>query len=108
MNWLYQEVYHLWSDWLPKSAHKDLKYSNSYNVLVKPGLRIIAYNSNFCHLYNFWTVVKSDDLGNQLYELMTALHAAEAQREKVYIVSHISPDYCYHSYKKNFAKIIKR
>jgi hypothetical protein len=52
-NWLYELSAELWSDWLPQETKETILQGGFYTVLVRPGFRIIALNSNLGHTYNW-------------------------------------------------------
>lgn len=51
--WLYDLVAEQWSQWLPKSALETIRKAGYYSVLVRPGFRIIALNSNVPVTFNW-------------------------------------------------------
>lgn len=54
-----------------------------YSLLVRPGLRLISLNMNFCSQYNFWLLINSTDPAGQLQWLVNVLQKAEDNGEKV-------------------------
>lgn len=62
-NWLYREVADIWSKWLPPDTKETIMLGGYYTVLVRPGFRIIAMNSNVVFSLN-WLVTTND---NKLY-----------------------------------------
>lgn len=50
--WIFDLVAKLWKDWLPEETQKTILLGGYYTVLVKPGLRIVALNSNVCYILN--------------------------------------------------------
>ncbi len=60
-------------------------------MLVRPGLRLISVNTNLSNNFNFWLLLGLADPANHLRWLYDTLHAAEANREAVYIIGHIPP-----------------
>ncbi|KAL1479546.1 hypothetical protein MTO96_051746, partial [Rhipicephalus appendiculatus] len=52
--------------------------------VTKPmkGLRLIALNTNYCYIFNFWLFVNSTDPGNQLHWLVDQLLDAERAGDK--------------------------
>ncbi|XP_022919311.2 sphingomyelin phosphodiesterase-like [Onthophagus taurus] len=108
--WLFDMVSSEWSEWLPESAQETLKIGGYYTVLVEPGFRIIALNSNVCYIYNLWLVHNDYDQYSQLKWLVETLTEAEKKGEFVHILSHIPPGgiECWKIWLKNFNRIIRR
>lgn len=52
INWLYELVAKEWSQWLPQDAIATIQKGGYYTVLVKPGFRIIALNTNVAFTKN--------------------------------------------------------
>lgn len=50
--WLLDLAAKEWLRWLPKETEATIKYGGYYNVLVKPGFRVIGLNSNYCYIAN--------------------------------------------------------
>lgn len=44
-----------WSEWLPKESLDTISKGGYYTILVRPGFRIIALNSNVAYILN-WLV----------------------------------------------------
>ncbi|KAF5282840.1 hypothetical protein FQA39_LY17490 [Lamprigera yunnana] len=107
MKWLYELVADEWSRWIPKESMQDGGY---YTVLVKPGFRIIALNSNVCFTNNAWLVYDDEDPFGQLQWLADTLLEAESNSEVVHILSHVPPgeEQCAIQWSHEFKRIIER
>lgn len=111
MDWLYKAFLDSWGDWIPdKTVEPTIMKGGYYSVLFQEGFRIIAVNSNFCYILNFWLLIDSVDPSEQLAWLSKELEKAEAAGEKVHILSHIPPGCsdCLRTWSTNFNKIINR
>ncbi|XP_014209092.1 sphingomyelin phosphodiesterase-like [Copidosoma floridanum] len=110
MSWLYDELNHEWSRWLPAETSKTIKRGAFYSTLVKPGLRIISINGNYCNRNNFWLLLNSTDPVGELAWLIDELQAAENKSEKVHIIGHVPPGEsdCVKVWSKNYYDIINR
>jgi len=110
-NWLTSNMSTLWANWLPEQALETVKYGGYYSVLVNPGFRIIALNTQYGDQLNFYWLLGSIDYGNQTEWLIAELTQAEAANEKVWIIGHIPctsvsgviDDYC-----DQYAEIVNR
>lgn len=52
IHWLYNFMADQLQIWLPDTALETLRKNGYYTVLIRPGLRIIALNSNVCYTGN--------------------------------------------------------
>lgn len=106
---LYKFLAKSWS-WLPKSATKTISTGGYYTVLVRPGLRVIALNNNACIQFNFWILLDSSFLTEELQWLHDTLLEAERNSEKVHILAHVpSGDVnCYTRWAREYKRIINR
>lgn len=110
MSWLYDQLIQEWGRWLPTETFKTIQLGAFYSVLVRPRLRIIAINGNYCNKNNFWLVLNSTDPVGQLAWLINELQSAENLNEKVHIIGHIPPGEkdCNKIWSKNYYDIINR
>ncbi|KAL1496920.1 hypothetical protein ABEB36_007972 [Hypothenemus hampei] len=110
--WVLDLVAEEWSRWLPNDTQTTIKKGGYYTVLVKPGFRIIALNSNVCFRFNFWLVFENNDTYDQLKWLVDVLSQAEKNGEKVHLLSHVptSDDFysCSAVWSRELTKIILR
>ncbi|XP_022899984.2 sphingomyelin phosphodiesterase-like [Onthophagus taurus] len=88
--WLYEEIAELWSYWLPNETKETIKRGGFYTVLVEPGFRIIALNSNVAQIFNWWLfLIDNIDPYGQLQWMVDVLTEAERNNEVVHIISHV-------------------
>ncbi|KAI6654603.1 hypothetical protein LOD99_999 [Oopsacas minuta] len=85
----------MWSTWahFPDSAIKSMGHGGYYSVIIKPKLRLIAYNSDYGYLFNFYALLNHK---NPAYEehtkwLHNTLTYAKNNGEKVLLVAHVPP-----------------
>ncbi|XP_063846583.1 sphingomyelin phosphodiesterase-like [Scylla paramamosain] len=110
ISWLYDEITQLWETWLPADVAASVAYSAFYSTLIKPGLRILSVNSNYCYSYNWWLLYDDVDPASELQWMANELQAAEDAGEKVYLISHHPPGHedCAHTWSHQYNKIILR
>ncbi|ELU17764.1 hypothetical protein CAPTEDRAFT_96075 [Capitella teleta] len=110
VTWLYEELVHAWGPWLPNSTYFDISRGGFYTTLIKPGLRIISVNMNYCNNQNWWLLLNSTDPANEIQWLGSTLQKAEDAGEKVHIVGHIPPGVsnCLKAWSWNYYNIISR
>lgn len=89
--WLYRKLDSFWSRWLPDDTVTTLTKDGFYATQVRPGLKLVSLNTNFCHNKNFWLYINSTDPGNQLEWLIHELQMSELLHEQVHIIGHIPP-----------------
>ena len=108
--WLYRKLDAFWSRWLPSDTEATVTRDGFYAATVRPGLKVISLNTNFCHSRNFWLFINSTDPGNQLQWLVHELQLSELAHERVHIIGHIPPgaDDCLRVWSKNYNQIINR
>lgn len=106
--WLYEAMAEAWRDWLPDEALQTLREAGFYTVRLRPGLRLISLNMNFCSEENFWLSINSTDPAGQLQWLIQVLQASENEKEKVHIIGHIPPGICLKSWSWNYYCIVNR
>ncbi len=82
-SWLYNEADIQWAKCLPASTSSTIRYGGYYTALVRPGLRIVSMNMNYCYTFNYWTFYNSQDPASSLIWLNQILEAAEQAGEKV-------------------------
>ncbi|XP_051882422.1 sphingomyelin phosphodiesterase isoform X2 [Pristis pectinata] len=106
--WLYSSMVEAWRDWLPQEALDTLRGGGFYTVWLRPGLRLVSLNMNFCSHENFWLLVNSTDPAGQLHWLISVLQEAERSGEKVHIIGHIPPGLCMKVWSWNYYRIVNR
>ena len=72
-----------WSNWLPELTSSTIRYGGYYTTLIQPGLRLISINMNYCYIYNWWLLYRSQDPASNLLWLSQVLEEAESRSEKV-------------------------
>jgi sphingomyelin phosphodiesterase len=82
--WLYNEADTQWANWLPEEVSKTIRHGGYYTTLIKPGLRIISMNMNYCYVINWWILYQSQDPASGLLWLSEVLQEAESNNEKVH------------------------
>ncbi|KAI1300259.1 Sphingomyelin phosphodiesterase [Halotydeus destructor] len=98
---------------IPVIGNHETSPANSggyYTMPLRPRLRAVIMNSNYCARLNPWTLYDSVDPGNQLDWLVKVLAEAEQAHERVHIVGHIAPDptECTRPWLRNFLNILER
>ncbi|KAG7158226.1 Sphingomyelin phosphodiesterase-like 1 [Homarus americanus] len=89
--WLYQGLIEQWSHLVPHLDNSTVMRGAYYSVLVKPGFRIISFNTMFGYATNLWLVENSQDPGDELAWLEEELNKAEAAGELVHLLGHVPP-----------------
>uniref|UniRef100_UPI00359018B4 sphingomyelin phosphodiesterase isoform X2 n=1 Tax=Myxine glutinosa TaxID=7769 RepID=UPI00359018B4 len=107
-SWLYEEMASNWSRWLPNDALHTIRIGGFYTARVKPGLRVVSLNMNFCSAENFWLLINDTDPAGQLHWFIDVLQAAETAGEKVHVIGHIPPGLCRKTWSWNYYRIINR
>ncbi len=98
--WLYTFMAstNVWRKWLPQQDPKlldDIETMASYSILVKPGFRVISFNTNYCNKDNIWNYLNLTDPNGILNWLVNELQNAENNHELVHIIGHVPPaDVC--------------
>ncbi|CAF3066537.1 unnamed protein product [Rotaria socialis] len=109
ISWLYEALADNWIRLgLPADTRDSILNGAFYTALVRPGLRLISINMNYCSRENFWLLVNSTDPLGQLQWLIDWLQYAEDHEEKVHIIGHHPPRSCLASFGWNFYKIVNR
>ncbi|XP_049527023.1 sphingomyelin phosphodiesterase isoform X6 [Dermacentor silvarum] len=108
--WLYGALADQWSRWLPPSATNTLRRAGYYSARLRPGLKIISLNTNYCDSLNVWLLINATDQAQQLSWLVNELHESETMGEKVHIIAHIAPGVweCLHVWSDNYHRILER
>ena len=111
INWLYDTLAKSWSPWLTDEAINTVKTSGFYTILVKPGLRLVSLNMNYCNNQNYWMLLNPEDPNGELHWLVDTLYQAENNGELVHIIGHIPPNVggdCLTVWRNNFYNIVVR
>ncbi|CAL4122987.1 unnamed protein product [Meganyctiphanes norvegica] len=91
VSWLYDEIMNLWLTWLPEDVASSVAYSAYYSTEIMPGLRVLSVNSNYCYGFNWWLLLDSEDVAEELQWMIVELQKAEDAGDLVYIIQHIPP-----------------
>lgn len=107
--WLFDLIHDQWSPLLPDEAHETLRAGGHYSVLVRPGLRLIAINSNFCYHSNLWLFHSVAYFAEQLQWFRGELAKATENEEKVHVISHVPTNdmLCYVGWAREYRKIVE-
>ncbi|XP_035688596.1 sphingomyelin phosphodiesterase-like isoform X2 [Branchiostoma floridae] len=109
ISWLYDALAETWTHWTPVSTKSNIERGAFYSVLVRPGLRLISINTNYCYNLNWWLLLNTTDPAGQLQWLTQQLQQAEDKGEKVHIIGHIPPGIdCLSAWSWNYYRIIDR
>lgn len=112
ISWLYDVLLEEWgSEYInTNETSQTIRRGAFYSTPVRPGLRIISLNMNYCYLSNWWLIVNSTDPAQELYWLANELQKSETRGEKVHIVGHIPPGRtdCLKTWSIEYIKIINR
>ncbi|CAF2554038.1 unnamed protein product [Rotaria sp. Silwood2] len=109
ISWLYEALANSWIKLgLPADTRDSIERGAFYTTLVRPGLRLISLNMNYCSRENFWLLINTTDPLGQLQWLIQWLQYAEDNEEKVHIIGHHPPRSCLASWGWNFYKIVNR
>ena len=67
ITWLYQELADNWIKLgLPEDTRETIERGGFYTTIIRPGLRLISLNMNYCSPENFWLFINSTDPLGQL------------------------------------------
>ncbi|EEB20402.1 sphingomyelin phosphodiesterase, putative [Pediculus humanus corporis] len=110
MDWLYKELSIEWEAWLPENSTETVRKGAFYTALVRPGLRLVSMNMNYCYSFNWWLLLNNVDPLNELHWLATLLQESENKKESVHIIGHVPPGNkdCLKMWQTNYYKIISR
>jgi len=107
--WLYEGLAsHQWADNLLPEEKERFRRNGFYSALVKPKLRIISINNNFCVGMNFFMMLDFSDPADQLAWLVQQLGLSEEAGEAVHILAHHPPSSCLPGWAREYTRIINR
>ncbi|KAI4462523.1 sphingomyelin phosphodiesterase [Holotrichia oblita] len=108
--WLFDLSADIWSKWLDEDALATVRLGGYYTVLVKPGFRIVAINSNVAYTFNWWLLYDDVDPYGQLQWLADTLYQAELNGERVHILSHVPSNggSTYSIWSREYRRVIDR
>ncbi|KAK6619763.1 hypothetical protein RUM43_012528 [Polyplax serrata] len=109
-SWLYRELARQWSLMVPENTLKTIEFGAFYVAPVRPRLKVISLNTNFCYSSNWWLILNSTDPADMLKWFITELDKAERENVKVHVIGHIPPGSvdCLKIWGNNFYDIISR
>ena len=77
-------------DWITgPEQQRTIREGGYYQVLIRPGLRLISLNTNACNNFNFYLMLDFDDPWHHLHWVYSVLKEAEEEGERVVILGHI-------------------
>lgn len=106
--WLYNELFEQWKDWIPQEYHSTF-LKNGFYSRTDNNARFIVLNMNNCARLNFWIAYDYLDMGGMLTWLQQELQIAIDHNQAVYIVGHIAPDEseCVSHWVRNYVSILE-
>ncbi len=91
-SWLYSGLTTFFQHWITGEEQRHTMMNGGYyQALVRPGLRLVSINTNYCNSLNFFLLLNFDDPSNHLHWIYSVLHQAEQKGEKVLVIGHIPP-----------------
>ncbi|XP_031332158.1 sphingomyelin phosphodiesterase-like isoform X2 [Photinus pyralis] len=108
--WLLNVVAEEWAYWLGPDAKTTIRKGGYYSTVIRPGLRVIALNSNVCFTNNIWLFYEEGDVFGQLQWLANTLLEAERRNEAVHILAHVpaGEPTCLKKWNHGYRQIINR
>merc|ERR1719285_46947 len=108
-DWLYGSLANMsWAENIDQAARDTFSQNGFYSTLVRPGLRIIGINNNFCVGMNFLMMMDFSDPADQLAWMVQELLKAEEVGEKVHILAHHPPSSCLPGWAREYTRVINR
>eukprot|EP00271_Cylindrocystis_brebissonii_P018827 TRINITY_DN5478_c0_g1_i1.p1 TRINITY_DN5478_c0_g1~~TRINITY_DN5478_c0_g1_i1.p1 ORF type:complete len:856 (-),score=107.60 TRINITY_DN5478_c0_g1_i1:264-2831(-) len=105
-------LWEVWKAWLPDSCQETVSRGGFYTTLHQPGLRILALNSQWYDVNNFWLLNSStlEDPAGQLAWMEATLIEAERNEERVIVLGHIpvGDTGCYEYYARRVLRLFVR
>mmetsp|Transcript_15293 Transcript_15293/g.39488 ORF Transcript_15293/g.39488 Transcript_15293/m.39488 type:complete len:503 (-) Transcript_15293:26-1534(-) len=89
--WLLAPAASLFGAWLGEDALSTFRYAGYYEAKVKEGLRVVALNTQMCHIKNLFQFVDDTLAQEQLAWLEGVLQRAQSSNERVLITGHVPP-----------------
>lgn len=106
--YLYTQLDSVWTTFLPDIDHSTVLKGGYYAYDVKPGLRVISLNMNYCHNGNWWLLIQSQDPTEEVQWLVDQLDDAEKNNIKVHLIGHIPPGKCVWVWSRNYRDVLDR
>ncbi|XP_050517642.1 sphingomyelin phosphodiesterase 1-like isoform X1 [Diabrotica virgifera virgifera] len=75
--------------WLPENTLKTIQSQGYYAHSVSDRLKIIGLNNNVCYKFNWWLLLETKFLDEQLQFLVKELEDSEKNEQYVHILTHI-------------------
>lgn len=88
-DWLLSGLAEYWAPFLDSGAIQTLRSGGYYTQLVKPGFRVIALNTQWGDMLNFYLLLQENQKQQQFDWLIDVLTNSEKSGEKVVIIGHI-------------------
>jgi sphingomyelin phosphodiesterase len=109
MDWLYGGAVNLpWASSINEEAKTMFQANGYYSIVIKPGIKLISLNSNFCSSENFFLFLDFSDPGDQLAWLVDQLMMSEQGGEVVHILMHHPLSGCLPGWQREYSKILSR
>lgn len=109
--WLFDLISTEWGPFLGEdaAAKETLKLAGFYSTLIRPKLRLIAINNNYCFGTNIWLLHSTDYFADQLHWLREQLAKAAENNERVHLISHIPSNdmKCFKGWAREYQKIVE-
>lgn len=106
--YLYNQLDETWRNFVPNLTDDLVLKGGYYWSKIRPGLRILSVNMNYCHGANWWLLVQSQDPTEEVQWIIDQLDEAEQNNEKVHLIGHIPPGECTYVWSRNYRDILDR
>jgi len=88
ISWLYEALAENWIKLgLPADTRDSILYGAFYTTVIRPGLRLISLNMNYCTTDNYWIVINSTDPLNQLQWVRFFFNKKQISKYIVYLAN---------------------
>ena len=106
--WLFDLIHEQWGPWLPE-ANRDALKRGHFSTIVRPKLRLIAINNNYCYGTNIWLLHSTDYFTEELHWFRNELALARENEEKVHVIAHIPSNdiKCFTGWAREYRKIVE-
>lgn len=86
-----------------------MKFGGHYSTVIRPNLRLVAINNNYCYSTNIWLLHSTDYFADQLHWFRNELARASENGEKVHVISHIPSNdiKCFRGFAREYRKIVE-
>ncbi len=86
ISWLYETLADSWIKLgLPADTRDSIEHGAFYTTLIRPGLRLISLNMNYCSRENFWLLINATDPLGQLQWVGRSSSLEYRQSLKMYV-----------------------